>query len=321
MPEPVRVVVPGDDPPQLAGSSQLERLAPYGEVILYPTRPASAAEQLERVRGAQVIINSRGIVAWREKQLRALPDLRLIATCSIGTDMIDLAVARELGIAVANQPGRTAPVVAEHIFGLMLALAKRAAFQTAELKAGRWTRLTNMMLQGKVLGIVGTGHIGAEMARLGRALGMEVIAWTFNPTAERAAALGGRFVSLDELLRIADVVSLHVKLTADTQKLISRRELGLMKPGSLLLNGARGDVVDMEALVEALDTGHLGGAGLDVYPQEPLPADHPILHCAQVALTPHAADQTAEGVELLNEGAVENVIAFLEGRLQNNVAA
>jgi len=317
----VRIVIPGDDPPQIQGSPQLARLQPYGDVVLYDRRPADMAEQLARVRGAQVIINTRGAVKWPAAALRALPELRLIATCSIGTDMIDVDAARQLGIVVANQPGRTAAVVAEHMFGLMFALAKRAAFQTAELKAGRWTRVLNIGLQGKLLGVVGTGPIGAEMARLARAVGMEVLAWTFHPSAARAAALGVRFVALEELLRTADVVSLHVRLTPKTRHLIDRHRLALMKPGALLLNGARGDVVDMDSLVEALHSGRLGGAALDVFPEEPLPASHPILGCEHVVLTPHVADQTPEGVELLNEGAVDNVIAFLEGRPQNNVAA
>ena len=319
MPERVKIVVPGDNPTQIGGSPHLEKLVPYGELELFADTPASAEEKIARAVVAQVIINTRGVVTWRE-EMRSLPELKMIATCSIGTDMIDLEIAKELGIVVSNQPGRTAPVVAEHMFGLMFALAKRAHFQTAELQAGRWTRMMNTMLQGKVLGVVGTGAIGAEMARLARAIGMEVIAWTFNPSPERATAYGVRFVELDELLQTADVVSLHVKLTEDSRHLIGARELGLMKEGALLLNGARGDVLDIAALRESLEAGHLGGAGLDVFPQEPLPGDHPILACEQVVLTPHAADQTLEGVDLLNEGAVDNVIAFLEGRTQNNVA-
>ena len=315
-----KILVPGDDPPQIAGSPQLERLEPYGELTLHQTRPQDFAEQIERAQGFEVIINSRGAVNWHERELRALPQLRMITTCSIGTDMIDLVVAKELGIVVSNQPGRTAPVVAEHMFGLMFALAKRAAFQTAELRAGRWTRRMNTMLQGKVLGIVGTGNIGAEMARLGRAIGMEVVAWTFNPSPERAAQLGVRFVALEKLLATADVVSLHVALTPDTKGLIGAAQLAQMKEGALLLNGARGAVVDIDALAASLEGGHLGGAGLDVFPVEPFVADHPILNCENVELTPHAADQTPEGVELLNGGAVDNVIAFLQGRPQNNVA-
>ena len=316
----VQILVPGDDPAQMAGSPQLARLEPIGDVRLYETRPESPEEKIERARDFDIIINTRGAVTWREAELRALSRLRMITTCSIGTDMIDLAVAKELGIVVSNQPGRTAPVVAEHMFGLMFALAKLAAFQTAELKAGRWTRRIYAMLQGKVLGIIGTGNIGAEMARLGRAVGMDVIAWTFNPSPERARELGVEFVDRDELLRRSDVVSLHVRLTDETRHLIGARELELMKPEALLLNGARGDIVDLDALAAALQAGQVGGAALDVFPQEPFVEHHPILDCEQVVLTPHAADQTPEGVELLNEGAVDNVIAFLEGRPQNNVA-
>ena len=233
--------------------------------------------------------------------------------------MIALDEAKQQGITVCNQPGRTAPVVAEHGFGLMFALAKRAAFLTASMKAGGWPRMDNVYLQGKTLGIIGTGHIGAEMARLGRAIGMDVIAWTYNPSEARAEALGVRFVSLDELLQTSDVVSLHVRLTEESHHLIAAPELSLMKRGALLINVARGGVIDTDALISALNSGHLGGAAIDVYDEEPLPANHPLLECEQVILTPHCADMTPEGVELLNEGAVDNIIAFLEGTPQNVV--
>ena len=317
----VKILVPGDDPPQIAGSPQLDRLAPYGEVTVHETRPADKADQVERARGFHVVINSRGAVSWRADELQALPDLRMITTCSIGTDMIDLDVARERGIVVSNQPGRTAPVVAEHMFGLLFTVANRAAFQTAELREHRWTRRMNLTVQGKVLGIVGTGNIGAEMARLGACLGMEVIAWTFNPSPGRAADLGVTFVELDELLARSDYVSLHVALTDDTRHLIGAPQLAAMKPEAVLLNGARGEVVDLEALAAALDAGQLAGAGLDVFPDEPFLEDHPIKRCEQVVMTPHMADQTPEGVELLNVGAVDNIIAWLEGQPRNNVAA
>ena len=320
MSDRIRIVVPGDDPLQIAGSKHLTRLEAHGDVNVFENRPVDAAEKLERARDCDVIINSRGAISWRERELRALPRLKMIATCSIGTDMIDLDVARELGIVVSNQPGRTAPVVAEHMFGLMFAVAKRAAFQTAELRSNRWTSRMNITLQRKVLGIVGTGNIGAELARLGNAIGMEVIAWTFRPSTERAAKLGVRFVNLDELLKTSDVVSLNVALTEETRNLISRRELEIMKPDAILLNGARGDVLDLDALAEVLQGGHLGGAALDVFSEEPFVTEHPIKTCGQVVLTPHLADQTPEGIDLLNEGAVNNVIAFLEGHPRNNVA-
>ena len=315
----LKFVVPGDEPPQIQGSPHLDRLQPYGDVALHIDRPGSMDEQLERARGAHVIINTRGAVKWPADALRALPDLRMIATCSIGVDMIDIRAAKELGIVVSNQPGRTAPVVAEHVIGLMFAAAKRAAFQTAELKAGRWTLIQNLTLQGKTLGIIGTGNVGREVARIANALGMSCIAWTFNPSPQRAQQLGVQFVPLDQLLQESDVVSLHVRLSPDSRGIIGRRELAMMKRSAILVNAGRGELVDTDALVQALHDGNLAGAALDVFDQEPIPPDHPILACDQVVLTPHIADQTPEGVELLNEGAVSNVIAFIQGRPKNVV--
>lgn len=319
MPDRLRIVIPGDDPPQMQGSPHLERLEAYGEVVLHTDRPETAEEKIKRVTGAGVMINSRGIVKWPGDVLRALPDLRMIATCSIGVDNFDLDAARECGIVISNQPGRTAPVVAEHAFGLMFALAKRAAFFTESMKAGQWPRLDAYYLRGKTLGVIGTGPIGSELARMAGNSGMNVIAWTYNPSDERAREIGATYVELDELLSRSDVISLHVMLTDDSRHMINRESLGSLKPGALLVNCGRGGLVDTDALVEALRSGRLGGAALDVYETEPLPADHPLLDMEHVVLTPHCADMTPEGVDLLNEGAVNNVIAFLEGRPQNVV--
>jgi phosphoglycerate dehydrogenase-like enzyme len=320
MRERVVIVVPGDDPPQIQGSPQLERLNAYGEVLLHTDRPRTLDEQIARAKDAVCLVNTRGAVKWPAPALRALPKLRMATVCGIGTDAFDLAAARELGIVICNIPGKTAPIVAEHALGLLMAVAKRAWFQTTEIKAGRWNRsLDNVYLHGKTLGLIGTGSIGTAMARLGRAIGMEVVAWTFRPSPERASALGVRFVALDELLRTADAVSIHLKLTPESRGLLGARELGLMKPGAILVNTARGAIVDTPALVAALESGRLGGAGLDVFEPEPPPADAPLLRCAHVVLTPHNADQTPEGMELLNQGVVDNVIAFLEGHPQNVV--
>ncbi|MCI0460688.1 MAG: hydroxyacid dehydrogenase [Gemmataceae bacterium] len=320
MPQPrVTIVIPGDDPPQLQGSAHLDRLHRYGEVVLHTDRPTTPEEKVRRARAATCLINSRGAVKWPGDILRQLPELRLIATCGIGTDAIDLQAARELGIAVCNIPGRTAPVVAEHALALILAAARRVAFQTQELKSGRWVGMDNVYLRSKLLGLIGAGNIATEMAQLGRAIGMTVQAWTFHPSPERAERLGVTFVGLEELLSTSDVVSLHLKLTEQSRGLIGARELGLMKRGALLVNTARGAILDSAALAAALNSGHLAGAGIDVFEQEPPPPDHPLLACAQVVLTPHNADQTPEGMEMLNGGVVDNVIAFLEGRPQNRV--
>lgn len=320
MPDQLSLVIPADHPTQMAGSPHLDRLKDRVTIRVFDDTPETGDEQVRRVGDAELMINSRGHLKWSGELLRRLPNLRMITTCSIGTDSIDLAAARELGIVVSNVPGRTAKIVAEHALALLLAAARRVAFQTAELKAGRWTSMDNVLLNGKTLGVVGTGSIGAAMIQLGKAIGMQVIAWTFHPTDERAKQLGVEFVELDQLLATADAVSLHVKLTEESRHLIGSRELALMKPGGLLVNTARGPVVDNAALVEALNSGHLGGAAIDVFETEPLPADDTILECEQVVLTPHAADQMPEGMDLLNGGAVDNVLAFLDGAPQNVVS-
>lgn len=319
MPSDVVIVIPGDHPPQVQGSPHLERLNAYGKVVLHLDRPASHDEQIRRAENAICLINSRSAVKWPGAVLRRLPRLKMITVCGIGTDAIDLAAARELGLVVCNLPGQTAPIVAEHALALMLGVARRAWYQTNELKAGRWTSCDNVYLGGKTLGLVGAGSIAAAMARLGKAIGMNVIAWTFHPKPERAAQLGVTFVSLDELLERSDVVSLHVKLTSESRGLIGAEQLRRMKPGAILVNTARGPVVDTAALVEALNAGRLGGAGIDVFDDEPIPAGHPLLACEQIVLSPHNADQTPEGTELLNAGVVDNVIAFLEGRPRHHV--
>lgn len=313
MTAPIRIAIPGDDPPQLQGSSHLDRLRQRGEVILYTDRPTDDAEKLRRVEGATCIINSRSAVKWPGSHLKQLPSVKMMTVCGIGTDAIDVAAAKELGIIVCNVPGLTAPIVAEHALALMLATARCVCFQTERLRRGIWKTPDNLYLRGKMLGVLGLGPIGTEMARLGHAIGMQVQAWTFNPTAERSRQLGITFVERDELFRTSDVVSIHVKLTSETRGFIGAREIGLMKRGALLINTARGAVVDTDALVAALRSGHLGGAGIDVFDAEPIPPDHPLLSCEQVVLTPHVADQNPEGMEILNRGAVENVLAFLDG--------
>jgi phosphoglycerate dehydrogenase-like enzyme len=319
MTQSVRIIIPGDEPPQIQGSPHLERLRGLGEVALYAHRPADDQEKIDRCRSAVCIINSRGAVTWPGNVLEQLPHLQMITACGIGTDAIDVEAARRLGLVVCNVPARTAPIVAEHALALMFAVARQAWEQTDLLKRGGWRVPNNRYLRGKMLGIIGLGNIGREISRLGRAVGLRVQAWTMNPSPDRARELGVPFVALDELLQTSDVVSLHLKLTDQSRGLLGRPEISLMKPGAILVNTARGAMVDTAALVEALETEHLGGAGLDVFDTEPLPPNHPILLCRRVVLTPHVADQNDEGMEILNCGVVDNVIAFLKGSPINRV--
>ncbi|MEE8291222.1 MAG: NAD(P)-dependent oxidoreductase, partial [Candidatus Tectomicrobia bacterium] len=222
------VVVPSDDPPQCQGSPRMQALEAVADVRIFTDRCVNFEAQIERSRGAVAIINSRGYIKWQEEAFALLPDLKFITVCGIGTDSVDLEAARKYGVIVSNIPGKTAPVVAEHAFDLMFAAAKRAAWYTAALKGGQWVKEDAVYLRGKTVGIIGTGNIGAEMARLCQALGMKVLAWTFHPSEERARALGVTYVSLDELFQRADVVSLHPKLTSETKGLIGKRETFLV---------------------------------------------------------------------------------------------
>ena len=192
-------------------------------------------DRYDRVKDANVIINSRGHVKWSAAMLRRLPHLELMALCSIGTDCVDLNAARELGITICNVPGRTAPIVAEHAFALMFATSRRMAQATAALKAGGWPGGLSTTLQGKTLGVIGTGNIGCELIALARSIGMHVIAWTFNPTREKADEYGFQYCEFNDLLKQSDVISVNVKLTDDSRGMIGTEQFAMMKPGACLL--------------------------------------------------------------------------------------
>ena len=313
------IVIPSGADPLFIGTPQLEKLKQLCRVVAYEDAPKTVQELVRRTADAEIAITTSGTPLWSEQVFRGLPKLKLLIAASVGVDEIDLSAAKAHGVIVCNVPGKTSPTVAEHAFGLMFAAAKRAPAQTAALKRGVWSPQQNMLLQGKTLGIVGLGNTGTQIARLAKGIGMNVLAWTFTPSDQRARESGVRFVAFDDLLRQSDVVSLHVALTDRTRYLIGQRELGLMKRGALLVNCSRGAVVDTDALVDALNSGHLSGAALDVFEQEPLPRNSPLLSCENVVLTPHVADSTPEARAALREGVVENAAAFLAGEPQNIV--
>lgn len=313
------VVVPADDPPMVGRSHHLDKLREFADVRLYSNRASTDAEMLERLRPADVVLNSRSAVQLSAPLLSQLPNLKMIAVCGIGYDAIDLAATEKQGIVVSNIPGRTATVVAEHAFGLMLALSRRTATMTASLREGQWPSDLGVSLIGKTIGVVGTGNIGCEMIRFCKAFGMNVIAWSFHPSEEKSTRLGFEYVDLSRLLANSDVVSLHVRLSSETRGRIGASELKQMKPGALLVNTARAAVVDTSALATAITERHLFGAAIDVYDVEPVAHDNPLLKCDNVVLTPHSADQTQEGLDILTLGCVENIHAFLNGTPQNVV--
>jgi phosphoglycerate dehydrogenase-like enzyme len=249
---------------------------------------------------------------------RAAPRLKLVQLLSAGYDRCDLAAARRANVPVANNGGANAIAVAEHALMLMLALSRRLIWQHDNVAGGRWRgngplpRLYE--LSGKTLGIVGLGTIGKKVARLGRAFGMTILYYDIARLSEdEEDALGVRFRLFSEVLRSADIVSLHVPLTAATRGMIGAAELASMKPAAVLVNTSRGAVVDETALHQAVTTGRLAGAGLDVFAAEPPPADHPLLALDNVVLTAHMAGPTWDNNFARFRNAFDNVQRVARG--------
>jgi D-3-phosphoglycerate dehydrogenase len=239
--------------------------------------------------------------------------LEVIGRAGAGVDTIDVEAATERGIIVMNTPGGNTTAVVEHTMGLLLALARRLAVADATLKAGRWekNRLQGVELLGKTLGILGLGRIGSEVARRALAFRMQVLGYDPYLTHEAAQRLGVTSVELDELLARSDFITIHTPLTGDTRHLIGEAELARMKRGVRLINCARGGIIDEAALARALASGQVGGAGLDVFEQEPPPADHPLFRFEQVVLTPHlgaATDEAQSAVALAIADQVADVL-------------
>jgi D-3-phosphoglycerate dehydrogenase len=314
-----RVVVPDDFPSILSGTQALKRLQQVARVTVYKEKASSLEELIQRLQGTKAAINIRAYSKFNETVLRACPDLKMIAVLGVGTDNIDLSAASRFGIKVSNTPGYSAVAVAEHAMALMLAAARRITEHESELRAGRWTRLPMIQLHGKTLGIIGFGNIGRQVASLAKGMGMRVWAWTLHPSPQRAKESGIQFVELDQLLSQSDVISVNIRASEKTRGLVSRSALEKVKPSCILVNTARASIVDTQAMIDALRAGKLAAAGLDVFDHEPLPANDPILSLPNVVLSPHNSGMTPEAIEKGNEMVVENVIAFLQGRLINLV--
>ncbi len=313
------VVVPDDFPTIFAGTRSHERLKEFAEVRIYTEKASSPEELARRLKGAQVAVNIRAYSKFTEALLKTCTDLKMIAVLGIGTDNIDLRAASGAGIKVTNTPGYSAAAVAEHALALMLAAARKIPQHQQELQAGRWTRIPMTQLHGKTLGIIGFGSIGRQMAALGKGIGMEVLAWTFHPDDERASSAGIAFVSLEELLSRSDVISIHIRASEKTHRLLNQQAFERIRPSCILVNTARASIVETGALIAALKAGRLAAAALDVYDQEPLPPGNPLLSLPNVVLSPHNSGMTPEAIQKGNEMAAENVVAFLQGRLINEV--
>ena len=306
------LIVPDDAPPVLAPSEAVTQLRDC-EHRIYPTLPASGSDLVARIADADAVINIRASTRFSGDVLGACPQLRLISIWGTGTDHVDLAAARARGIVVTNTPAVSAVAVAEHAVSLIFAVARQTVNIDRAVRAGEWPRAMVQQLHGKTLGVIGTGAIGREVARLGAGIGMNVIAWSFNQRGEYT------WVTFEDLFRRADVVSVHVRQSSQTVGMIRAEHFAMMKPRAIFINTARGRIVVEKDLVDALGRQCIAGAGLDVFETEPLPADSPLRLLPNVVLTPHAAGITREATEAGLAMAIANVLAFRTGTPLNVV--
>ena len=300
-----------------------------GAVTVHPrTRPNELAE---RCAGAEALLTNK--VPLDTALLTALPDLRYVGVTATGTNVVDIAAARAHGVAVTNVPGYAADSVAQLVLALLLHFAHRVADHGRATQAGKWASAPDFCffdrqlveLSGKVLVVVGMGAIGGAVSRIATGFGMEVLAAAVpGRPAGAARAAGPLRRPLEEVLPRADVVSLHCPLTPATERLVNARFLELMKRGAWLINTSRGGLLDEPALLQALTSGRLGAAGLDVLTEEPPPADHPLLNPAapfadRLVVTPHIGWGTVEARARLRQEVASNLRAFLAGERRNRV--
>ncbi len=266
----------------------------------------SPAELIDALEGVDVVVVRSATKVPREVLEARRESLKLVIRAGSGLDSIDCAAAEEVGVRVTNTPGLNAPGVAELALGMMFAVARKLGHAHAGMVDGRWEKKAckGFELAGKRLGVVGLGKIGAHVARLGAAVGMEVVGHRRSmKTEEGLPAL----VPLEELFATSDFVSLHVPAGADTVNMVNADRLARVKPGQVIINTARGNVLDLDACEAALEDGRLGGLGIDVYPVEPPAEVHPVIRRPNVVAAPHIGAQTAESTERIGERVVELV--------------
>ncbi|HDM92276.1 MAG TPA: D-glycerate dehydrogenase [Candidatus Korarchaeota archaeon] len=299
----------------------LAKIKEHFEVDLWPEEAPPPKEVIiERVKDADALVSLLTDPIDAEV-MDAAPRLRIIAQYAVGFDNIDVSEATKRGIYVTNTPGVLTETVADFAFALMLAVARRVVEADEYVRTGKWEVAWHPLMMlgtdvyGATLGIVGLGRIGRAVARRAKGFNMRILYYDIVRNEEAEKELGAQFVDLETLLRESDFVSLHTPLTPETYHMIGEKELKMMKPTAFLINTARGKVVDQKALYRALKEGWIAGAALDVFEQEPIPPDDPLLQLKNVVLAPHAASASIETRSRMAEIVAENLIAFKEGKI------
>jgi phosphoglycerate dehydrogenase-like enzyme len=271
-----------------------------------------ADELVEALAEAEIVVAMRERTPFTTAILDRLPELRLLVTTGMANAAIDVAAANRNGIVVCGTASKGAPT-AELTWGLIISLLRSIPSEDAGMREGGWQRTIGGDLEGATLGLIGLGRLGQRMTPIAQAFGMDVLAWSQNLDPEAARRIGAEPVEKRELFERADIVSVHYKLSERSRGLVGAAEIGAMKPSAYLVNTSRGPIVDTDALLAALESGAIAGAGIDVYDTEPLPADHPLRSAPRTVLTPHLGYVTEDTYATFFSDAVEDVLAWLDG--------
>lgn len=309
----MKVTILDDYQHAFEATQAIQRLRSKVDVRILTEKLPSEATVAEALKGSGVIIPVRERTRFTASLLKALPDLEYISQTGNHVYHVDMEAATQQGIVVSLAPGGNSTT--ELAFGLMLAVMRWIPQSDRAMRRGEWPLVLGYVLKGKTLGVLGLGKIGTEVAAIGRAFGMKVIAWGPTLTAERAARSDVTYLPLEEVLRTADVVSVHLKLSDESKNLLNEARLRLMKTSAYLVNTARGAIVDEIALVKVLKENAIAGAALDVFVEEPLPKNHPLLDLDNVVLAPHLGWPTDSGFEGFAENAVTNILDYMDGKL------
>lgn len=295
----------------------IEKLRSMGDVEIFDEPPKTPDELKERIKSADIVI-----VGWSDLAKNVIDSakkLKMISIWATTCHYADLKAAKEKGIVVTHVPGYATEAVAEHTFALLFAATRRLLQADKHVRKGNfdWRPFGGAELYGKTLGIIGTGSIGYRVAEIAKALKMQILGYDKYPNTKKAQELGMKYVDLYTLLKESDFITLHLTLTSETERLIGRREFEVMKKGAVIINTSQGKVIDEKALVEALKSGKISYAGLDVLEEEPPNKDNPLFKLDNTILSPHIGFHTVEAAKKCTDICIDNVIKFLDGHPQN----
>jgi phosphoglycerate dehydrogenase-like enzyme len=313
---PIRIAVLDDYQNVALSIADWSALGTRATVTVFNDHLTDIDALVARLQPFDVVCIMRERTPMTRVVIERLPALRLIASTARQNASIDLAAAAERGIEVAHTGYSSTPTI-ELTWALILASARHLIAENASLREGGWQRHVGEDLSGRTLGVLGLGNVGGEVARIGRAFGMQVIAWSHHLTTERASEAGAVLVTKDELFRLADIVTVHLVLSRRTRGLVGKRELALMKPTALLVNTSRGPIVVEADLLDALESNTIAGAAIDVYDQEPLAADHPFRRLPKLLATPHIGFVSRDLYRRFYEGTIDNIVRWLESNRPN----